>query len=371
MEIKGLRKPITRVDPYVYGVDVYEKALEDMQTQSPPVEMVKIGSNENNYGPYPHTLKAMQAELGRLHRYPDVKFNQIKRLLSQVHGIPPEYFSMSHGAEGMLQTIGKCFIEEGDEIIIPAATYGLYRSISTLMGGRVVNTPMKNFCIDLKAVQASLTPQTKLIWLANPNNPTGTVFPKNEFGDLLAALPDTTWVVLDEAYAEFAPAHELPDRATLLAQEQRLIAIRTFSKAYGLAGARLGYAMAHPDMVTVIDTVSEPFNANRVGIAGGIAALSEDRAIAEKTLATMIADRGRMETALKKMHLKVVPSRANFIFFETPMDGQDLTMTLFRKGFIVRPCKAWGYDRAIRVTVGTSEQVDRFLETLGEILKAI
>jgi histidinol-phosphate aminotransferase len=220
-------------------------------------------------------------------------------------------------------------------------------------------------------VQRALTPRTKLIWLANPNNPTGTVFSKTEFEDLLAALPENAWVVLDEAYAEFAPDHELPDRATLLAREYRLIIVRTFSKAYGLAGARLGYAMAQPDMVTVIDTVSEPFNANRVGIAGGIAALSTDRAVAQKTLATMIADRDRMQTALAKMNLKVVPSQANFVFFETPVDAQELTMALFRKGFIVRPCTGWGFKRAIRVTVGTTLQVDRFLAVLEATLKAI
>ena len=276
---------------------------------------------------------------------------------------------MSHGAEGMLQTLGKCFIEEGDEVILPSVTYGLYKEISKLMGGILVEVPMKNSTADLAGIINAITSNTKLIWLANPNNPTGTIFPKAQLTDLLEAIPKQAWVVLDEAYAEFAPPEELPDRVALINAGKRLIVTRTFSKAYGLAGARLGYAIAHPEMITVIDTVSEPFNANRVALAGAVSVLTEDQEAYHDALAHIIRDRQRMENILSEMGMQVVPSRANFVFFETPYDAQRLSRSLLLKGFIVRPCHFWGLSKTLRVSIGTTEQMDRFIDIFHEVLK--
>lgn len=366
MKIKGLRKAIARVNPYQGG-----KTIEEVKRELGIKEVIKLGSNENPYGPFPVVKEAMKKELDSLNCYPDVNFKEIKKLITDLYGVTSEWTAVSHGAEGMLQTLGKCFIEEGDEVIIPDAAYGLYKEISRLMGAKVIETPMKEYAIDLNAVRKAITPKTKLIWLANPNNPTGTVFPIEDFHELLDCLPETVWVVLDEAYAEFADGKALPDCIDLIRCGKRLVCVRTFSKAYGLAGARLGYALADPDLITVIDTVSEPFNANRIGIAGATSVLTEGLEEYREAMDRLLSDRRKVEKALLKMGMSVVPSSANFVFFKTPCEADYLANELLVRGIIVRPCGFWGYPNHLRVTVGTSEQNHAFLKNLSLVLDEI
>ena len=219
----------------------------------------------------------MQRELVKLNQYPDSNFKALRRTLGRVHDISPECICVSHGAEGMLQTIGKCFIGEGDEVIIPAATYTLYKEISKVMGATVIDAPMTGVSVDISAIEERIGPKTKLIWIANPNNPTGTIVGKQGFDRLLDRLPRTTpgWCWMRPT-RNLPRRHVLPDHVALISDGRHVISVRTFSKAYGLAGARLGYAMAGQAVVTVINTVSEPFNANRVAIAGALAAMDDD-----------------------------------------------------------------------------------------------
>lgn len=366
MTIKGLRCAIERVSPYVPG-----KTVEEVRRELGLAKVIKLGSNENPYGPFPSVIEAMTRELANLNQYPDVNFKEIKELIGQLHGVPVTRVALSHGAEGMLQTMGKCFIEEGDEAIVPAATYGLYREISVLMGGKVVEAPMDGYHIDLNAVISALTPATKLIWLANPNNPTGTVFPLDDLEKLLDAVPEKTWVILDEAYAEYAQPERLPDRVRLIEEGRQLVAVRTFSKAYGLAGARLGYAIASPEMISVIDTVSEPFNANRIGIAGAVSVLTDGQDEYREALARVRADKKRLETILRESGWEVVPSNGNFVFFQTPHDAGRLAEELLYQGFIVRPCGLWGYGNHLRVSIGRTDQVDQFITALGRAIDAL
>jgi histidinol-phosphate aminotransferase len=364
MTIKGVRRAVKGLKPYVPG-----KTIEEVRRELGLESIIKLGSNENAYAPFPAALKAMARELENSNRYPDIAFEEIKGLIAGLHGVEPENIAISHGAEGMLQAVVKSFLEEGDEVVIPEATYNLYRELSKLMGAAIVNVPMKGRSIDLEAVKAAVREKTKLVWLCNPNNPTGTFFTHDELVELMDGLPEHTWVILDEAYAEFAPQGKLPDRGKLIKEGHNILSVRTFSKAYGLAGLRLGYGMARPEMITVIDTVSEPFNANRIGIAAGVAVLTEDREDCRRALGKIIKDRERMERKLRELGCDVTPSAANFVFFETPADCVTLADLMLQKGVIVRSCDIWGYDRGIRVTVGTSEEVDLFLETLRDALR--
>ena len=366
MVLKGLRPEVLSMNPYEAG-----KTIEEVRRELGLEKIIKLGSNENPYGPFPEALEAMRTEMNNANRYPDIAFEEIKGLLAGIHGVKAENIAISHGAEGMLQAMGKCFIEKGDEILLPSATYGLYNEISKLMGGRTVSVPLKDYSVDLEKAAEAVTERTKLIWLCNPNNPTGTIIEPRLLDRLFEKLPETAWVVLDEAYAEFAPKNLLPDRARLISEGKNLVSIRTFSKAYGLAGARLGYGIAREEIVTVIDTVSEPFNANRIGIAGGVAVLTRDRETCERARLTIIADRQRISESLTRMGLSVVPSHTNFVFFETPFSAQTVANALLKQGIIIRPCTGWGYDKAIRVTVGTSTEVDVFLETLEKILNEL
>jgi len=366
MTVKGLRRAVSGLQPYVPG-----KTIEEVRRELGLDSIIKLGSNENPYAPFPAALEAMKRELGNSNRYPDIAFEQIKGLIAGIHGVGPENIAISHGAEGMLQAVVKSFLEEGDEVIIPAATYNLYRELSKLMGALVVDVPMKDRAIDLEAVRAAVGEKTKLLWLCNPNNPTGTYFTHDELLDLMDGLPDHTWVILDEAYAEFGPKGKLPDRGKLIHEGYNILSVRTFSKAYGLAGLRLGYGMARPEMITVIDTVSEPFNANRIGIAAGVAVLTEDRQACRNAIGKIIRDRGRIERELRNMGCRVVPSATNFVFFETFADCRIVSDMMLGKGVIVRSCDIWGCDKAIRVTVGTAEEVDRFLGTLRDVLEEL
>ncbi|HCP06876.1 MAG TPA: histidinol-phosphate transaminase, partial [Synergistaceae bacterium] len=228
---------------------------------------------------------------------------------------------------------------------------------------------MDGYSTDMKGIIDAVTDRTRLVWLCNPNNPTGTVFEPGLLGSLLENIPESAWVVLDEAYAEFASPGDLPDRSRLILEGRNLISVRTFSKAYGLAGARLGYGIAREEVITAIDTVSEPFNANRLGIAAGVAVLTKDREACESARLLIVSERERVSRQLGMMGLEVVPSRANFIFFETPRFADEVAGDLLRRGIIVRPCGGWGYERAIRVTVGTEEENNFFLEALEETLK--
>ncbi|HPD97291.1 MAG TPA: histidinol-phosphate transaminase [Synergistales bacterium] len=364
MSVEGIRKAVLGMEPYVPG-----KTIEEVRRELGLDRIVKLGSNENPYAPFPASAAAMRDEIENINRYPDIAFEEIKELLAGIHGVDPKNIAISHGAEGMLQAMAKCFLEPGDEVLLPSATYSLYRELSKLMGGRIVDVPLKDHTLDLEAVSDAATERAKLVWLCNPNNPTGTVFHPGLLDGLLDSLPSTAWVVLDEAYAEFAEQDLLPDRARLVSGGRNVISIRTFSKAYGLAGARIGYAIAREEVITAIDTVSEPFNANRVGIAGAVAVLTLDREACERARQMIISDRGKTSDALKEMGLEVAPSHTNFIFFETPFPADAVAEDLLKQGIIVRPCGGWGYDRAIRVTIGTGEENSAFLAALGRTIE--
>lgn len=364
MDIKGLRKTVYTVNPYVPG-----KTIGEVQREYALDNIIKLGSNENPYGPFPNAIKAMERELKCLNTYPDTNFNEIKEVIGEKFGVDTSYIAVSHGSGGMLQTLAKTFIEDGDEVLIPLETYGLYKEISKLMGGVIKQIPLKSdYTLDLDGIRKAITYKTKLIWLCNPNNPTGTVFNLEEYNLLLDSLPAHTWVVLDEAYAEFANEEILPDSIGDIVKEKNIIMVRTFSKAYGLAGARMGYAIARPEMIKAIDTVSEPFNASCVALAGAISTLNEDRENYEECLRNIKRDRERMILNLRKMGFKVLDTHTNFVFFQTPYDGAKIAHELLMMGVIVRSCEAWEYPNAIRVTVGTGEEIDEFLNSFRKVI---
>jgi histidinol-phosphate aminotransferase len=362
--IAGVRNAIRLATPYVPG-----KTVEEVRRELGLQKIVKLGSNENPYGPFPAARRAMSEEIGRLNTYPDVSFREIKSLIGERFGLGPEWVAISHGAEGMLQTLGKVFLEPGDEAILSFATYGLYREISLVMGATLKEILLKDdLSVNLRGMERAITGRAKLLWLNNPNNPTGLLLPKKSVENVIKRLPRGVWLVLDEAYAEFASPAELPSIRELLEAGCNLIVVRTFSKAWGLAGARIGYALARPEMVRIIDTVSEPFNANRIAIAGASASLKSDEAAFNEAIAATVRERQRVAKALHDMGGSVLPSHTNFLFVTFRTESGDVAGKLLRRGVIVRPCGAWGFGSSLRVTVGTPEQNDFFLEALRGVL---
>jgi len=361
---KGIRKAVEFVNPYVPG-----KTIEEVKATYGLDEIIKLGSNENPYGPFTNARKAMINEVDEVYRYPDNIYEKLKKLLAKNNGLTSNNVAISHGAGGMLETLAKTFIETGDEVIIPKQTYGLYKEISKVMGGLVVYSELDNdYKINIDDMIEKITDRTKLIWLCNPNNPTGTTMEAADIEKLVNVLPESAWIIMDEAYSEFMSTDKKIDTLKYIKEGANMIIVRTLSKAYGLAGVRIGYALAQEDMIATIDTVAEPFNANRIGLAGAIATIEEDREEYNQVLRQIVEDREKLQEQLKDLGLTCIPTQTNFVFFETGMDASIIGEKMLQKGVIVRPCGGWSYPQAIRVTIGTKSENQKFIDTLKSVL---
>ncbi len=392
--IKGIRREAYDCEAYVSGRSMDE--VKDLYGLS---QVIKLSSNENPYAPFEKCREAMISEINRINIYPEKNYKKLKMLLGEKFGVSKDYISLGHGAGSVLEEIAKTFLEEGDEVLVPRQSYRLYREISKIMGAKVIEISLdESDCINPADYIAAITPKTKLIWICNPNNPTGTVIQKEKFETFIESLPEHVWMVVDEAYAEFADKEELPDMIPYIQNKKNVISVRTFSKYYGLAGARLGYLIAHPEVIQMYDTVSEPFNANRIALAGAVTLLEEEYDTCRKYGELLIRDREQLIEELIKMGCTPTPSAGNFVFFrirqnavcqdtvcqdtvcqdticqdtacrdDTGPNAVEISNILMQRGVIVRPCNSWGYPQHLRVSVGTTEQNQIFLRELHTAL---
>jgi histidinol-phosphate aminotransferase len=354
------RPAVHRLNKYVAGY-----TTEQVQRELGLTDLVKLASNENPWGPSPRALAAIRGELHNLWQYPEQSFFDLKKVLARANGVGPENVVVGHGSEVIIQLIPQLLCNPGDEVIVPDLTYGRYAEAATLMDARVLTVPLRSFEYDLAGVRAAVTDRTKLIWICSPNNPTGTIVRRRETEELLTGLPRDVHVVFDQAYTEFVDDGEYADGLDFLKQgHENVLVLRTFSKAYGLAGMRLGYALVGERVCWLLDTIKEPFNLNRLSIVAGPAALA-DREWLRDCVAQTIAGRRHLTRRLTDMGYAVVPSQANFILIDVGEDAEALWGRLLRRGIIVRPATGWGLDHHVRVTVGTAEQNERFLEALA------
>ena len=362
--VNGIRKEAFSCEKYVSG-----KSMDQVMADYGLTSVVKLGSNENMYAPYPNALEAMREQLDMVNIYPERDYIRLKELLAAKFGVAgPDWISLGHGAGNVLDAVAKTLLEEGDEVIVPQQSYRLYPEISKIMGAKVIEVPLdETYTISLKAFAEAMNDKTKIVWLCNPNNPTGTVVSKEDFDWFVDQMPEQCWLVVDEAYAEFADEGALPDVVSYVKAGKQVIDIRTLSKYYGLAGQRIGYLIADPEFVNWYDTVSEPFNANRLGLAAACALLEKDTAECERCKALMVADRERMNGELAAMGCVPVHSNANFLFFDMPYAATDVAERLLRRGVIVRPCAGWGYPHHMRVSIGTTAQNDEFLTQIRAV----
>lgn len=367
MNLSGIRKEVFQAEAYVPG-----KSMEDVKLEYGLRNVIKLGSNENPYSPFPNVIKVISEELNKINIYPEANYTKLKELLGKKYGLTSEYIAIGHGAGGVLETLSRLFIESGDEVIVPTETYRLYREISKVMGGIVREIPLDdNYKINIGSIAKNINEKTKVIWICNPNNPTGTIVKKEELDKLVDSLPVNTWLVLDEAYAEFGEANDLPSSIEYVKNNKNVVVVRTFSKYYGLAGARMGYAIASPDIIKAFEIVSEPFNANRFGLAAAISTLTVDEKYCREALEKILKERTRVSFELEKENFQVTRSSCNFIFFKVPYDCDEVSELLLRRGVVVRPCDGWGYKNHIRVTIGTKEEMDIFLKELKAVIKKL
>lgn len=360
------RTEVNITQPYIQG-----ETEDEVRRQYHLDKVVKLGSNENPYAPYYHSKNAMIRSISTLNRYPEDDFVNLKQLLADRNGLKPENVALGSGAGNIIETIAKMFINEDDEVLIAKQSYRLYREVSKLMGGKVIEIPLTdNYQFDLDEFQHKISDKTKLIWICNPNNPTSTVTDASKLEEFMDQVSDDVWVIVDEAYAQFANRLSLANFIRYIGHK-RVMVIRTFSKFYGLAGARLGYVLGDSDAIQAYDTVTEPFNTNRTAIAGASAALQFDQTESNMARRKILGDREGLVESLGLLGFSVAESQANFVFAQLPEGAPGATAVvnaLMKKGVIVRDCTPWGYSHHIRVTVGTHVELEFFLSKLIEII---
>jgi histidinol-phosphate aminotransferase len=358
------RPAIHRLKPYVPG-----KPIEQVQRELGLTEVIKLASNENPLGPSPKALEAAMRALQDAHRYPDDSYYRLRHKLAQVYQMPLETILLGRGSDELLLHIAQTFLGEGDEAVMSDPSFVMYGILTTLMGATPVKVALKDFVHDVAALLSAITPKTKVVFLDNPNNPTGTILRERAVRALLDELPDGVLLVLDEAYAEFVEATDYPNGLDFVRDGRPVVVLRTFSKAYGLAGLRIGYGFAPPEIARLLLKVREPFNVSSIAAAAAEAAL-DDREFLEQVRKTVWTGKRLLYRGLEQLGIRYVPTEANFVLMDVGRDCRAVADALLRKGVIVRPCDVFGLPTHLRVDVGTPEQVERFLAALRQVLAA-
>lgn len=358
-----VRENILKVKPYTPG-----KPIEEVERELGLKDVIKIASNEHFEGPSPKALKAVRNSLSKINRYPDASAFYLKRKVAGFLGVKESNLVFGNGSDEVICLALRAFVGESDEVIIARPTFLIYEIASQVQNAAIKFVPLrKDLRYDLNAMKKAITPKTKMIFIANPDNPTGTYVTKKELEGFLKGLPCGIIVFLDEAYYEFAAygRKDYPNGIDYIGNN--VIAARSFSKAYGLAGLRIGYGVADPEIISYMERVREPFNVNILAQAAAIAAV-DDRAFLKKTLAHVNSEKKLMYGALDRMGLEYVPSATNFILVNVKRDCRAVYIDMLKVGVIVRDMKAWGLDNFIRVTVGTKIENRRFLEALNGVM---
>lgn len=360
--LKLARKSIQALKPYIPG-----KSIEEVRAKYNPAVITKLGSNENPLGPSGRVLNAVHAAASRISLYSDGASVNLRNALAQAFRLEPDQVMVGNGSDEVLLMIAAAFLNPGEPVLASENTFSEYEFAARVMDGRVVKIPLKDNRYDLAAFRRRLKLKPKLVFLCNPNNPTGNHFTHGELEDLLRAASRKTLVVVDEAYGEYATARDFPRSLELLKAHPNLVISRTFSKIFGMAGLRLGYGLAHPLIIRECSRVKTPFNVNLLAQAAGPAALA-DLDFVQRSLENNDLGRAFLEEGLAKLGLEFIPTQANFICFRTPRPAADLCEDLLRQGMIIRPLRSFGMDYWNRVTIGRPEQNERFLEALKSVL---
>lgn len=355
-----LRKGVSSLKAYVPG-----RSIEEVAAEYGLSEVVKLASNENALGPAPDAVDAIRGALDGLHRYPDGGAKALAEALAEKLGVSPACVFMGNGGDDVLSVLSRTFLNEGDEVVIPQPTFSPYEHVSRVMGAKVLFSPLREMRIDLDDVFTRISGRTKIVFLCSPNNPTGGILAEDELVSFLEKLPDGLLVLLDEAYGDFADDPAYPDSVSLI-ERFPLVVLRSFSKIYGLAGLRVGFALSREGVVGYMNRVREPFNVNQLAQAAALAALEDDN-YKERAVALVREGREALYAAFGGMGLEYAESQANFIFVRVG-DGDAAMNALMREGVIVRPGSAFGHPEWIRVTVGLPEENDRFLSKLKDFL---
>jgi len=357
---------VQQLSPYVPGKPVDELARElDLD----PASIVKLASNENPLGPSPKALEAIRSELSELTRYPDGNGFELKSRLAARCGVQINQVTLGNGSNDILDLVARAYLAPGLNAVFSQYAFAVYPISTQAVGAQGKVVPAKDHGHDLEAMLAAIDENTRVVFIANPNNPTGTWFGPDALERFLARVPSNVLVVLDEAYIEFAEGDELPDGLKYLARYDNLLVSRTFSKAYGLAALRVGYALSSAQIADVLNRVRQPFNVNSLALAAACAALDDADYLAQSR---QLNDAGmaQLEAGLRELGLNWIPSKGNFIAVDFGRNTAAINQALLRAGVIVRPVAGYGMPNFLRVSIGLPAENARFLEALAKVLSA-
>jgi histidinol-phosphate aminotransferase len=352
---------ILQIDPYIPG-----KPEEELIRELGLKRVIKMASNENCLGPSPLAVNAMKGSFERAHRYPDGSGYYVRKAISQKQHVGLENIILGNGSTDLVEILARTYLQPGENAITADQTFLMYRMAAVSVNACCKSVPLVNYTYDLPAFIRSIDQKTRLIFIANPNNPTGTMLTKRQIEEFLPQVPPEVIVVIDEAYSEYVDSPEYPNGIEYLDQYSNLIILRTFSKIYGLAGIRIGYGIACPEMIQDMNRIRSPFNTNALAQAGALAALGDFDHIARSRELNR-KQREFLSNELKKMNVTLVPSVANFLLILVA-DSTQVYEGLLRRGVIVRPMNSFNCAEGLRVTVGTEEGNRVFLEALKTVL---
>jgi histidinol-phosphate aminotransferase len=356
------------LSPYVPG-----KPLSELEREYGIHDSVKLASNENPLGPSPRAVQAATAALSSIRLYPDGSGHELRQALARHHAIAPECITLGNGSNDLLVMLAEAFLAPGVEAVMSEYCFAVFPLAAQATGAAVAVAPAnpRNAAMplghDVKALRAAVNARTRIVFIANPNNPTGTWLAPGELRGFIKSLPATTLVVVDEAYYDYARAVDCPDASAWLGDFPNLVILRTFSKAYGLAGLRVGYALSHPGVAELLNRVRQPFNVSVVGLAAASAALG-DRAHVEAVVALNRAGVARLSEGCRALGIACLPSAGNFVLIDLGRAAAPVYEALLRAGVIVRPMAAYGLPNHLRISTGTAAQNERCIKALAAAL---
>jgi len=365
-KVENLGRPaIFTLNPYVPG-----KPVEEVERELGISGVVKLASNENPLGPSPSALKALEKAIARVNSYPDSNCFYLKKDLAAHLGCREENLIIGNGSDELLKLIAETFLEPGDQVIFARPSFSEYEFVSKIMGANCTAVPVKeDFAHDLETMAKQVGARTKLVFICNPNNPTGTIVTQEELRAFIASTPPDILLVMDEAYYEYVTDPHYPDSLQLVEEDSNVIILRTFSKIYGLAGLRIGYGISRPEIIALINRAREPFNVNLLAQEAARASLKDQNHL-KQSREMVVEGRKYLYQAFDRLGLKYVPTQTNFIFVDTFQDSKEIFTALLQEGIIIRTGDIFGYPTYIRVTIGTRRENERFIAALERVLNS-
>ena len=354
---------------HILGIAPYEpgKPTEELERELGIADAIKLASNENPLGPSDRVQKALIAALPHLNRYPDGSGHYLRQALAKKHGVSIDQVVLGNGSNELIELIVRTFLRPGDEAVVPHPSFMVYPMIVQAAGGIRVMDMLKDHRLDLEAMARAITPMTKMVFIANPNNPTATIVTADEVAHFMSRVPPRTIVVFDEAYIEFAMGPDFPDVLASVKQGRKVMVLRTFSKSASLAGLRVGYGVADADAIALMNRIRQPFNVNALAQVAALAALDDESHVME-CVRMIEAGRHYLYDEFNALGIKYVPSRANFILVDVGHSASDVFQRLLKEGVIVRPLTPFGMESALRITIGTPQENRRLVKALRHVL---